>query len=140
MDLEQFDTVSVASKGAVMELLHPDTGVPLKDDDGTTVTITLQGADGEKFRDRQRRTFDDQLQGRRRRKSKSPSPKSAEELESESVELLADLTVEWHGIGLDGASLECSWDNAVAVYQRFPWIREQADAFVVDRGNFLPKP
>ncbi|TAA54015.1 hypothetical protein [Shinella sp. JR1-6] len=131
MDLASFDTVKSAGEGAVMEVLHPADGTVLKDDNGQPITITLMGADSEKAKRRQRAEINKRLKSGRNTKI------TAEEMEENGVNLLALCTLSWSGIKLDGHLLECNAENAAMIYQRMPWLREQVDTFVGDRGNFL---
>ena len=62
---------------------------------------------------------------------------TAASLEEDSIETLADCTVSWDGIMVDGECPECNRENAAKLYSRFPWLREQADTFVATRSNFL---
>jgi hypothetical protein len=40
-------------------------------------------------------------------------------------------------ITMDKKELEFSVDNAIALYERFPWIKEQVDIAIGDRANFI---
>jgi len=40
-------------------------------------------------------------------------------------------------VTVDGKELACNKDNAAALYERFPWIKEQVDTAVGDRANFI---
>ena len=131
MDLATLDITKAANEGAVMEVLHPTEGTVLKDETGKPITITLIGQDSEKVKKRQRVEMNKRLKSGRRQTM------TAEELEEQGLHLLAFCTLAWSGIKLDGQDLECSADKAVTVYQRLPWLKEQVDAFVGDRANFL---
>lgn len=131
MDLATLDSVKAANEGAAMEVLHPTSNVPLKDDQENPITITLIGQDSDKVKKRQRLEMNKRLKAGRR------STMTAEELEEQGLELLAFCTVSWSGIKLDGQLLDCTADNAMKVYKRVPWLREQVDSFVGDRANFL---
>lgn len=131
MDLATLDITKAANEGAVMEVRHPAAGTVLKDDAGEPITITLIGSDSEKVKRRQRVELNKRLKSGRRQAM------TAEELDEQGLDLLAFCTVSWTGIMLDGQVLECNHGNAVAVYQRLPWLKEQVDTFVGDRANFL---
>ena len=60
-----------------------------------------------------------------------------EKFEAEGIEVLAACTLGWKGVVVDGAPLPCSRDNAIMLYTRFPWLREQVDQFVSDRSVYL---
>lgn len=131
MDLAKLDTVKGAEEGAAMEVLNPADGTVLRDDNGEPITIWLLGSDSEKVRKRQR------LEINKRLKRGNRSRMTAEELEEDGLNLLAFCTVSWKGIVLDGEAPVCSAEAARKVYDRLPWLREQVDAFVGDRANFL---
>lgn len=57
---------------------------------------------------------------------------------AERARVLAQVTVAWQGVALDGEVLDCSPANAERLYLRLPWLLDQADRFVADRANFLP--
>lgn len=131
MDLATLDITKAANEGATMEVLHPTEGTVLKDEAGKPITITLIGQDSEKVKKRQRVEMNKRLKNGRRQTM------TAEELEEQGLQLLAFCTLSWSGIKLDGQDLDCNAANAVIVYQRLPWLKEQVDAFVGDRANFL---
>ncbi|MBY0431697.1 MAG: hypothetical protein K2Q10_10905 [Rhodospirillales bacterium] len=130
-DLATLDCSRTAERGAVMTLAHPVNRQPLADGEGKPITITLAGQDSDVYRRAQRAITDKRLALRGRARL------SAEDLEAEAVETLARCTLGWSGIVLDGKPLECGPASARALYQRLPWVREQADEFIGDRGNYL---
>jgi len=131
IDLATLDTSATADKGAVMTLLHPVSRQPLRDGEGREVTLILAGQDSEAFRKAQRAATNKRLSAKGRTKL------TAEELEAEAIELLARCTLGWTGIAFDGRPLDHSAANAVRLYERLPWVREQADEFIADRANYL---
>lgn len=131
LDLGSLDTRAASEEGAVMAVVHPVTGQPLTQEDGAAVTITLAGMDGDRFRKAQRAATD------RRLKSPRRANVTAEDIERDGIETLAACTLAWTGLVLDGETLDCTVPNARKAYQRLPWLREQVDAFIGDRANFL---
>ncbi|MBF0394893.1 MAG: hypothetical protein HQL38_19630 [Alphaproteobacteria bacterium] len=131
LDLASLDTAAVANSGAVMTLLHPATRQPLAGDDGNPITITLAGQDSEAWRKAQRAVSN------RRLAARGKSKLTAEDLEAESLAMLAQCTLGWTGVALDGKPLDCTQANARQLYERLPWVREQADDFVADRANYM---
>jgi hypothetical protein len=62
---------------------------------------------------------------------------SAEQLEAEETEVLVACTIAWSdNFVIFGEKLPCTPVNARKVY-RIPMIREQVEAWIKDRGNFL---
>lgn len=131
IDLSSFDTVSAANAGATMELLHPATKTPLRQENGEPITITVAGMDSDVFRKAQRGATNRRLAQRGKVKL------NAEELEAESIETLAACTLGWSGIVVAGQPLPFDRANAVKLYTTLPWVREQLDEFVADRANYL---
>jgi len=127
MDLSTLDVQKVAESGATLDVRHPVTGIAI---DG--MKITVLGTDSKTYRDAVKSRMRQRVN---QRKKQDFDPDKAER---EGLELLADLTVDWQGIELDGESLKCTRENCVKVYGRFSWIREQVDEFIADRANFLP--
>lgn len=132
MDLSTLDTMAAASEGAVMEVRHPVTGMPLKSEGGEPITLTLLGYDSKQFQEYGR------LEINRRLNGGAPKVQTAEGYENDKIEALSVCVKAWANIMLDGKVLDCSPANAKAVLARFPWIREQVDVFVGSRANFLP--
>lgn len=125
VDLTSLDVIAAADDGAVLELLHPVSGQTLG------VQIRLIGADSENYRKAMRSA------AAKRVNSRSRTALSPEELDREALNILAQATLGWEGVVIDGETVSFSRDQAVGLYKRFPWIREQVEAFVNDRGNFL---
>lgn len=127
-DLSSLDSAKAAEKGFELVLRNPKTDAELPG------RIKLLGADSEVYRERAR----DFARARAARLNKlrklSITP---EELEAEGIELLVAVTVGWSGITRDGEEFVYSPDNARELYRKYPWIREQVDAAVGDRANFL---
>lgn len=125
MDLAELDL----SDAATMEVRHPGTGSVLTDGDGDPVAIRLYGTDSDAY-----------LNGRRmmvnRAVRKGGRTQTAEEFEEDAISLLAACTAGWSGIDLDGKPFAYNAANAKTLYRRFPWLRDQVDAFIGDRANF----
>jgi hypothetical protein len=116
---------------AVMTVLHPVTGDPM-DHDGKPVTITLASADSDVARAARRAGIT------RRLANPSSKPMTADDLEKQGLHILAACTLEWSGIIWEGKAVQCGDAEAVSLYTKLPWLREQVDAFVSNRANFLP--
>lgn len=131
MDLSKLDTRKACEAGALMEVFYE--GVQLFQDDEKTapITITLRGKDADSLQHSLRTRADQRME------STKPVKVTIATIEAEGIESLADATSAWDGIEVDGQLLECTRENAIAVYTRFPWLREQVEAFVNNRANFL---
>jgi hypothetical protein len=135
-NLSSLDTTAVAESGAVMKVRNFATGEVLMTEDKKPVTIVLAGEDSERFKKadlaNRNRRIDRMQVGVRGAKA------SAAELDSDNLEMLVAVTIGWSNIAIDGDDeLPFSHDNARVLYTKLPWLREQAQAFVLDRTNFL---
>ena len=124
-DLAKLDTAKVAEEGAELRVAHPTTGEDLG------ITITLIGTDSKTFRDISKSRATASLK-------KKTREIDLDQNESEAVDLLAKCTKGWTGISENGKEVVFSFDNAVQLYTKYLWLREQIDRFMADRSNFLP--
>jgi len=130
MDLAKLNLTEQANLGATMEVVHPITGEPLLDSNGEKVTITLLGVDSTVMRQAMSDRAKKQLA------AKSKQSISLDEAEKMSAELLAKITLSWSGLTENGQPIEFSYANAVDLYTKYSWIRQQVDSFTTDRANF----
>ena len=133
MDLSSLDIAKVSDEGAKCVLVHPVTQQILRDADGNEVSITLAGTDSEAYRKAQRKLINKRLA------AKGKGTITAEQVDADDLQILGDCTLSWEGLLVDGVQLVCSASAAIKLYSdpRFPWIREQATAFMNDRANYL---
>ena len=124
-DLAKLDTAKVAEEGAELRVAHPTTGEDLG------ITITLIGTDSKTFRDISKSRATASLK-------KKTREIDLDQNESDAVDLLAKCTKGWSGITENGKEVAFSYDNAVQLYTKYLWLREQIDRFMADRSNFLP--
>lgn len=131
MDLADLDTRSGGEAGFPVVLVHPKNGQQLG------ATITVRGADSPTYQaamvDQQRRRLDALARNRR------AAQQNVEQAALDALELLAAVTVGWEGITRNGVPVPFSQPEAVKLYRDFPWIAEQVEAAIYDRGNFLPQ-
>lgn len=127
-DFASRDVAAKAEEGAELEVLDPVTG------ESVGVFITLAGADSSVHRKTMAMIAKRRINGAKGFRNKGYDP---EKFEAESIEVLAACTLAWKGVVVDGSSLPCSRDNAVRLYTRFPWLREQVEQFVSDRTEYL---
>ncbi len=129
MDLSELEPKT----GATIPLRHPVTNEPLEDSTGP-LTIDIVGIDSPQFQARQRQIANKRLATAGNRKSKL----TAEDLEEEAIGTLAACITGWSAnVALDGKPLEYSRSNAKLLLTRLIWVREQVDAAIADRANFL---
>lgn len=123
-DLSGLDTEFKAGEGNWCELTHPGTGESLG------CKLLLAGADSSVYRKNQNRL------GMARAKKPKNIP-NLEQLTHDSCELLAKCTLNWENLQMDGEQVPYSFEAAMSVYKRFPWLREQAETYIYDRNNYL---
>ena len=124
-DLAKLDTAKVAEEGAELRVAHPTTGEDLG------ITITLIGTDSKTFRDISKIRATMALK-------KKTREIDLDQNEQDSIELLARCTKGWSGITENGKDIPFNHENAVQLYTKYLWLREQIDRFMADRSNFLP--
>ena len=124
-DLATLDTAKVAEEGVELRVVHPTTSEDLG------ISITLIGTDSKTFRDISKSRATASLK-------KKTREIDLDQNESDAVDLLAKCTKGWSGITENGKEVAFSYDNAVQLYTKYLWLREQIDRFMADRSNFLP--
>lgn len=138
MDLSNsnFDLTASADVPQKLTLLDPRTGEDVLSKDGTPVTLTLLGRDStvakKEGKRRSQEMINKSLRGGGGKKL------SVDEAQEGAISLLAKLTVGWEGISDGGQPFVHTYENAVSLYTKFVWIREQVDEFISDRQNFMP--
>lgn len=142
MSLAQLNISTAANRGATLTILHPDDRVPLKQADGSPVTITVLGKDSDEFVRAERKARQQTREAMMRRQKYS-----AADEDRQGDAALAACTTGWSGIpaawlepgATDEAAAPFSIENAQKLYGNpgVRWLREQVDEFVGDRANFL---
>lgn len=127
-DFATRDVAAKAEEGAELEVLDPVTNEPVG------VYITLAGADSVVHRKAVANISKRRFNNQKGFRNKGFDP---EKMEAESIEILAVCTLSWKGVTVDGDPLPCSRDNAIKMYTRFPWLREQVEQFIGDRSAYL---
>jgi hypothetical protein len=107
IDLSSLDTAAQAEEGADLALLHPSTGKPLGP------TLRLVGMDSDRYNKARRRIVEKRL-------AKSRARLDLDAAEMENLSLLADCTLGWAEIVIDGADVPFSREAALELYRRFP--------------------
>lgn len=146
MDLSKLNTVEGANQGFELRLCDPATN------DDLDIYITVLGRDSDEYRT----LSNTQQQKRISKMSRSGTFKagavSTQEFERDALELLAAVTKSWRQVvkegdqskelttlTVNGEELVFSKANAMRLYKEYPWVKEQVDAAVVDRANFLKR-
>jgi len=133
-DLDNYKSLS-SEEGEFMQLHDPRTDEVVTNTEGKPVRIRLVGVDSPRFRNKQQEYMNRRLN---RNKLKIGT---AEQLESERIELLVACTIGWEGMIRNGQDWPFSAENARLLYSEpsLKWIRDAVDEFVGERSNFLSK-
>lgn len=130
MDLTTLSTVEKAEAGFKMEIVNPATGVPVG------ATITLVGIDSKIYQDAQHKISNKRMK-RMNSRGGVKFALTSEEVEFESIELLARCTLGWENVDWEGSPLPFNFENAKMIYTELLWLREQCVVAMEDRANFL---
>lgn len=115
--LEQNDT-------AVIQLVHPSTG------DEIGASVTVYGQDSEIFRAESRKAESKYTEYSRRNRGKFMPPEHREALDKSKI---VACTKSIDGLNYKGQPIT----DAKDVYDRFPWVYEQAVQGIMERANFI---
>ena len=113
-----------------MELRHPVTGDVLQDGEGNAASIMVVGTDSHQYVKILRESTN-----RRLRQSNRRMP--AEEIEAEQVDMLVACTLDVRGIDFEGEPVTVGSIRKIYENQQLRWIRDQVDAFISKRSNFI---
>lgn len=139
MDLSKLNAATTAPKGVAMKVVDPRTDEPLFDEmEGGAkqyVTITLLSSDSNEYKRVSHKVANRKL---KKITARGRIPKlTAEETENDQLDLLVACTLGWENVVYEGQPLEFNPENVRMLYSKVPVIREQVDAFIGDRANFL---
>lgn len=129
MDLKDLkpksDTVEV-------EIVHPNTLEPLKNEDGSTMTITMYAPHSKEYK----AVVHEQTNKRLKQSQKNKRMElTAEDLERAGLELLAKATKSWN-ITFGGKQPKYSVDAAIDIYDEVFWIRDQIEEAINESLDF----
>ena len=130
IDLANIDTIKGANEGFDVQIYHPATNEDLG------ITINVIGKDSDEFQKITREQTKKRMQKATKGGFRNVTI-PVEELEEDSLKLLAACTKSWKGVVENGKAIECTKENAMAIYEKYPWIREQVDTAIGDRANFI---
>lgn len=139
LDLANLDTSAASEKGARIEIVHPLSKEPLG------IFITVLGKHSSTFRELVRDRINKRVkeESMASRRGKHLAPRTAEEIERDALEMLVACTITWDSgegknyITFEGQQLEFNAGNALTVYSKLIWLREQVDEAIGDLENFI---
>lgn len=137
--LPGMDTKTLSDEGVAMPIKDIKTGLPLNGADGQPVTITVLGPDSKANRMAARAAVRKRLRSMTIAETVGANEGAAFDAEeAESIDMLASITVGWTGICTTKKEpIPCTKETAAELYRAFPAVRDQVDAFVASRLNFI---
>ena len=113
-------------EGASVEILHPGTGEPVG------IKMQIAGPDSKRQKSAVALIVAERAEMRIRKIT-------AARLEDEGIRTAAASIIGWSGVVENGSPIEYSPSAALSLLTKYPFIREQVQAYSVDRANFLKK-
>ena len=160
MNLATLNTRTASKEGRWLELDHPADGgfIPIDEDNSDlgNMRILVMGRDSDEFQAIFREVTSKRLESATDSVRGGSGVRGMQKIMNKAIDamiddpseggalVLAKCTLGWEGSAKPGCLaldedefLECTEENALRVYTDFAWIREQVDAFMNDRANFL---
>jgi len=94
------------------------------------VRIKILGIDSDPYKKKQRQITDKRLTNRKMKITSA-------ELESEGLSLITSCVVEWEGVEDNDGVVVCNESNVRKFLSENTFIKEQIDAAIADRANFI---
>ena len=130
-DLSQYDTVKGSEKGARCNLLDPVTKEEIIVD-GENIWVEVLGPDSEKYKKENNKITNGRIKVRNKN-----GTLTSEVLEQENKKLVASVITGWSDkFAMGEDEFKFSPENARKLINAFPWVYEQLNDFLGDRGNF----
>ncbi len=124
-----------------VELTHPETGLPLYDENGVQAFIEIDGQNSEAGEKLTRKAA---LRLQQQRRAGREAPIDLDRAREENADALAQVTRSWHLVNLDGKAVPaeafpCNAANARQLYSRkaTKWMADQVGAAFRDEANFI---
>ncbi|CAB4130458.1 hypothetical protein UFOVP119_82 [uncultured Caudovirales phage] len=135
-DLDGIDTKTLSDSGVKMQVMKFGTSEPLKARNGGLVMLTVRGPDSDTYRQYTRAQVNKRLQ--RQADERKAREVDFDEVDTDSLTLLVNSTMGWENVlDTDGNPIPFTKENCTALYRNYPVLREQVDAFISNRANFL---
>ena len=132
-DLAAIDTKPLSEAGALLKIRALD-GKFLLNSKGGAVSLIVKGPDSAEYT----RLLRSQVKKRMAR-SGLPTDDESTQDDSEMIDLLVACTISWGGIlSKEQEPIPFTPEVCRQLYEAFPVIRDQVDAFIANRVNFIP--
>jgi hypothetical protein len=131
VEISTSKTVAEREDEGVAVHLYDEKG-DLMYEDKKPVTITVVGTYSKTYRRVQNEQRLKNLKGRR-------TQLTPEGIDQKANEAIARCVTAWSGFTSEGKPFPYTEENAVALFQAAPWIREQVEEAMGDHAAFFPK-
>lgn len=130
------DTFDLASLDPMIEAQESGMEVDIKGPDGKPLgpngwRIRIAGPDSKRFREASAAITQERID------SENPGDLSAEDIQKNSIRILAKCTLGWTPIIMGGKEVECSEVNARKIYEKYSFVREQLERKAGNRRAFF---
>lgn len=130
MDISKFK-VDPENQVADLVIKNPETGLPLEDEAGNHLVISLYGPDST-VRERSLDKYSKQISN-----FSGEGNFKAGQMKGTMIELAVAATKDWQNMDWEGETLECTPKNVRMIYRQVPAIRDQVVEFMNERANYL---
>ena len=131
-DLMNFDTVKGSEEGAKCYLCNPATGEEIIVG-GERIWVSLKGPDSEDYI-----RESNKIANKRYKTARKNGDLMAEAVDQDNKSLVAKMITGWSDkLRMKGEDIPFSKDNARQIVFTYPWIYNQLNDFLGNRGNFI---
>lgn len=135
-DLAPIDTKTLSEEGVDMIVKLMGSDEPLLAKNGKAVALKLLGPDSAVYRDISRAQLKKRLT--RSTDAKKLNDLDFDEVDADGLELITACVVGWSNVfDTEGKEIPCTKENARKLFEGYPVLREQVDAFVATRTHFI---
>jgi len=136
-DLAQVDTKTLADSGVDMPVKTLE-GQPLLARNGEGIAITVLGSDSNKYRALTRAQVRKRMKQMAGGKTPVMTEADMDETDRDVLDILVACTVGWKNVlNTAGEPIQFTEENVRKLYANYPVIREQVEAFISNRTNFI---
>jgi len=118
-----------------VELKHPNTFEPLKNDDGSIMTIVVFAPHSKEYKAAMHEQTNIRLKQMQTKGGRSSTSITAEDLEESGIKMLVKTTKSWN-ITAGGKKPKLTDDEAKKIYSEVFWIKDQIEEAVLEAEVF----
>ena len=146
MDLAKLDTVKKSNEGSKLELLHPGTGAVLTDapegasdeqlNNAKPFYLTIHGKDSDVYKSARDKLLRKTEQEKKRKDQKVSAADLITIISEQTKDILIECVSDLYLIE-NGETIKPTKAEIKRVINSYPWMHEQAQAFLENRANFI---